>query len=338
MKSLWSPQVLCGWVSAGKPPQVGGEAVKVHGQNCAIILISLRFSLLSWDYNGRSVEYAVEVEKSFSCLFSTLSLKSKGFAISCWGSSSLHVFPDVSGHPSPSCSVQSVDFSLFTSFLSLLLPPACWLGLLQVTPFRPWLSSTPIFHLDFAAAYGLCQPPMPLCLGVLSLLTPGCLWNGWGTFPWETQCILKWDRKNPIESDAVLLVQVSSRYWRNPGSWELREGFRETRGSWDVSRLLKALFCLSWTCGKQTRLQHSLPVRRRKQQDKICCWNFLPAALPSLPAKGSWGEPWPCLGGLIPGDVGVPELGTLLCSLQPHPPPQLKMTFFTNCWSLLLLL
>lgn len=57
--------------------------MKAHGQNCAIILISLRFSLLSLDYNGISVEYAVEVERNFACLFSTLSLKSQGSSIPC---------------------------------------------------------------------------------------------------------------------------------------------------------------------------------------------------------------------------------------------------------------
>lgn len=141
---------------------------------------------------GQVWNLIVEVEKSICCWFSTLSLKSKGSAISCWGSSSLHVFPDVSGHLSLSCSVQSVDLSLF--FFS---PPLCSFLLLADWGFYRWHLSGLAFlpkwssHLVFAAACGLCQPHA-LVFGVLSLLTPGCLWNGWGTFPWETQCILKW--------------------------------------------------------------------------------------------------------------------------------------------------
>lgn len=80
------------------------------------VLISLRFSLLSLDYNETSVEFDCTGEKSTSCSFSTLFLKTKGSAISYLGSSSLHVFPDVSGHLSLSCSMQSEDLSLFNFF------------------------------------------------------------------------------------------------------------------------------------------------------------------------------------------------------------------------------
>lgn len=93
---------------------------------------------------------------------------------------------------------------------------------------------------------------------------------------------------------------------------------------------------------KRPTLQHSLPVRRRKQQDKNSCWNFPSATLSSRPPWGQtvWaavGRVWgvrrthPPASAASRGDAGIPALATWLCSLQPHPPPQPKKRFCINC-------
>lgn len=104
---------------------------------------------------------------------------------------------------------------------------------------------------------------------------------------------------------------------------------------------LKGLIFFLRACGKTTHAAALPPCQEKKAtgQKLLLELSFCSSFVPStLRANGvSRGRVWgvrrahPPASAASRGDAGIPALGTWLCSLQPHPPPQPKKRFFVNC-------
>lgn len=233
---------------------------------------------------------------------------------------------------------QSLNFfSFLRSFLLF-----GWLGLPQVTSFRPWpffQTLLPILTL-LPLSVDYTSPPCP-CICAFCLCDDS-FWDASRTaeerFLGRYGAPLIGASKNPIESDANLLAQVfiqcwlnascSSKHQRNAGSWAPAEEFKENRGSWDASILFKSLV-LSFlrACGKTAHAAALPPCQEKKATGQkfllalSSCSTFI---LSTLRADGVshgrvWGARRTCPAASAPswGDAGIPELGTLLPAAPP---------------------
>lgn len=93
-------------------------------------------------------------------------------------------------------------------------------------------------------------------------------------------------------------------------------------------------------CGKTTHAAALPPCREKKATGEklLLELSFCSSFIPSTPRANGvrrgcvWGarRTHPAASAPSPGDAGVPQLGTLLCSLQPHPPPRPKNEIFSS--------
>lgn len=159
----------------------------------------------------------------------------------------------------------------------------------------------------------------PPCPCILSLLTPGSLWNCWGTFPWESQCILKWEReKSPWEWHCPLSAGFKQILEK---SWELRTEGR-IQGNQRLVRCIKTLesvvlsFLNMWRANQAAAL---LPCPEKKAAGQNLLLEFPSSSTSIPPTQGHLGWAMTMFGGTHPQGCGCPRAGH--SALVPAAPP-----------------